>query len=289
MKKYIIIALLFLSLSTGSYSHAEKIKVIASIAPIADLVTQIGGEQVEVTLLLPPGASPHIYEPTPKAIRDIADAKIFVKVGAGLEFWAEKIIKASGNKNLVVVIASSGIPLIHEPHAHSPSGIDPHIWLDPTIASMIVTKIEKSLIEVDPLHAKFYKLNASAYRERLSQLDREISEKVMTFKIKEYVTFHPAWNYFSKRYGLRVTGVIEESPGKEPSPKHIAKIIKEIKRIGSSVIFVEPQFNPKIAEAVARECNAKIVFLDPIGGQKGRETYVDLMRYNISAMERVMK
>jgi len=289
MKKHIIIALLFLSLSTGSYSHAEKIKVIASIVPIADFVTQIGGEQVEVTLLLPPGASPHIYEPTPKTISDIADAKIFVKIGAGLEFWAEKIIKASGNENLVVVTASSGIPLIHEPRAHSPSGVDPHIWLDPTIASMIVTKIEKSLIEVDPLNAEFYMLNASVYRKKLSQLDREISEKVMTFKIKEYVTFHTAWNYFSKRYGLIVAGVIQESPGKEPSPKHIAKIIKEIKRIGSSVIFVEPQFNPKIAETVARECNAKIVLLDPIGGQKGKETYVDLMRYNISAMERVMK
>jgi zinc transport system substrate-binding protein len=289
MKNIIIIALLFLSLSIGPHAYAEKIKVIASIAPLADFVKQLGGEQVEVTLLLTPGATPHIYEPTPKTLKDISHAKVFVKVGAGLEFWAEKIIKASGNKNLVVVVASSGMPLFHGTHTHPPSGADPHIWLDPTIASTIVTKIEKALIAVDPHHAELYEARAAAYKTNLSELDREIAEKVKTFKTKEYVTFHPAWNYFSKRYGLRVAGVIEESPGKEPGPKHIAQIVKNINRIGNRVVFVEPQFNPKIAEAVARECNAEIVFLDPIGGQKGRETYVDLMRYNISAMERVMK
>ena len=289
MKKYIIIALLFLSLSTGSYSYAEKIKVIASIAPIADFVSQIGRERVDVTLLLPPGANPHTYEPTPKIIKDISNAKIFVKVGAGLEFWADKVIKSSDNKSLTVVIASSDIPLLHGEHSHSHSGADPHIWLDPNIAGKIVTKIEKALIKADPSHAEFYISNAFVYKKKLSQLDREIFEKVKKFKIKEFVTFHPAWNYFSKRYGLKVTGVIEESHGKEPGPKHIAHIIKEIKLTGSSVIFVEPQFNQKLAEAVARESNAKIIFLDPIGGQKGRETYLDLMRYNISAMERVMK
>jgi zinc transport system substrate-binding protein len=288
MKKFII-ALIFLSLSIWGNAHAEKIKVIASIAPLADFVKQVGGSQVEVHLLLPPGASPHIYEPTPKVISHIADAELFVKVGAGLEFWAEKIIQASGNKNLLVVIASSGTPLLHETHTHLPSEADPHIWLDPIIAMDIVTKIEKALVTVDPRHGEFYRANALAYRKKLSQLDREISDKVKTFKIKEYVTFHPAWNYFSRRYGLSVAGVIEESPGKEPSPKHIAHIIKAINRIGSSAVFVEPQFNPKIAEAIARECQAQVVVLDPIGGQKGKETYVDLMRYNISIMERVMK
>jgi ABC-type Zn uptake system ZnuABC Zn-binding protein ZnuA len=169
------------------------------------------------------------------------------------------------------------------------SGADPHIWLDPVIASNIVTKIEKALTEADPQDAMFYKHNASMYKEKLSQLDKEISEKVRTFRIKEYVTFHPAWNYFSRRYGLKVAGVIMESPGKEPSPKHIAKIMKDINRIGSKVVFVEPQFNPKIAESIAKESGARVLYLDPIGGQKGKETYIDTMRYNISVMESVMK
>jgi zinc transport system substrate-binding protein len=283
-----MILIFLLLVVTANHSYAAKIKVIASIAPLADFVKQVGGERVDVKLLLPPGASPHVYEPTPKSIKDVSDAEVFIKIGAGLEFWAEKIIKSSGNKKLIIVDSSSGISLIRESHSHG-SFADPHIWLDPVIASSIVTKIEKALIEVDPQDAEFYEQNASLYKKKLLQLHKEISAKVKTFRIKEYVTFHPAWNYFSKRYGLRVAGVIEESPGKEPSVKHIANIIKEIKRIGSRVVFVEPQFNPKIAEAVAKESGAKVLYLDPIGGQKGRETYMDMMRYNISVMESAMK
>jgi ABC-type Zn uptake system ZnuABC Zn-binding protein ZnuA len=146
------------------------------------------------------------------------------------------------------------------------------------IAAGIVTKIERALIEADPNNAEHYKKNAALYREKLRLLDREISGRVKALRTKEYVTFHSAWNYFSKRYGLRVAGVIEESPGKEPSPKHMARIIKEIKRIGSKAVFVEPQFNPKIAEVIAKESGAKVVYLDPFEGKEGRDTYIDMMR-----------
>lgn len=293
MKKILTVTtLVFLLLCIADLSHAEKIKVVASISPLADFARQVGGERVDVKLLLPPGASPHVYEPTPKTLKYVSDAGVFIKIGSGLEFWAEKIIKASDNRKLIIVDSSSGIPLIghHEKsHPHSSSGDDPHIWLDPQIAMDITTKIEKALIEADPQGAGFYRKNASMYREELSRLDKEISAKIKTFRIKEYVTFHPAWNYFSRRYGLRVAGVIEESPGKEPSPKHVASIIREIGRIGSKVIFVEPQFNPKIAEVIAKDSGAKVLYLDPIGGQNGRETYIDMMRYNIATMESVMK
>jgi len=292
MKKIAIIALFFLFPLIADPAYAEKIKVIASITPLADLSRQVGGNKVEVKLLLPPGASPHTYEPTPKALKDISNARVFIKIGLGLEFWAEKIIQSSGNRNLIIVVSSSDAPLItyHEKgHSHGSSGADPHIWLDPVIAKSIVTKIEKAFAEADPKNAEYYRQNASIYREKLSRLDKEITDKVKTLRVKEYVTFHPAWNYFSKRYGLTVAGVIEESPGKEPGPRHIEKIIREIKRIGRKVVFVEPQFNPKIAEVIAKECGAKVVYLDPIGGQKGRETYIDMMRYNIAIMESVMK
>ena len=292
MRKVILSILLPLLIMIANHSYAEKIKVIASIVPLADFAKQVGGERIDVQLLLPPGASPHTYEPTPKALREVNDAKVFIKIGAGLENWAEKIITASGNKGLIIVDSSKGIQLIRDVHSHHSSHnlyADPHIWLNPVIASDIVTKIEKALIDADPENAKIYEKNALLYREKLSQLDKEISDKIKTFSIKEYVTFHPAWNYFSKRYGLRVAGVIEELPGKEPSPKHVARIVREVKRIGNKVIFAEPQFNPKIAEAIARESGARVLFLDPIGGQEGRETYIKMMRYNISVMESVMK
>ena len=292
MDKRIFTSLLLIFLIIASPCYARKIKVIASIAPLADFVHQVGGDKVDVKLLLPPGATPHIYEPTPKAVKDISDAAIFVKVGAGLEFWAEKIVRSAGNRHLITVDSSKGVPLMEEHenhHAHGPSDTDPHFWLDPVIACSIVTKIEHALSEADPKSALFYKKNASRYKEKLARLDKEIADRVRTFRTREYITFHPAWNYFSKRYGLKVVGVIEESPGKEPGPQHLAGIIREIKRLRSKVVFVEPQFNPKIAEVIAKEGNAKVVYLDPIGGQKGRETYIGMMRYNIAAMESVME
>ncbi|MBI5027009.1 MAG: zinc ABC transporter substrate-binding protein [Nitrospirae bacterium] len=268
------------------------------------MVKQVGGERVDVRVLLPPGASPHTFEPTPRDMRELSGTKIFVKIGAGLEFWADKIVKAVASKELVVVEGASGVKLIkqigghngHEKPGHAEdirqaqSG-DPHIWLDPVIAADIVLKIEKAIIRVDPRNAEFYQRNSKLYREKLLQLDREISARVNNFRIKEFVTFHSAWGYFARRYGLRVAGVIVETPGKEPGPKHIAKIIKEVKKTGSNVIFAEPQFSPKIAESIARESGAKVLFLDPIGGAglKGRETYIALMRYNLSIMEEAMK
>jgi zinc transport system substrate-binding protein len=279
-------------LLTTSPSYAGKVTVIASIAPLADFVRQVGGERVDVKLLLPPGASPHTFEPTPRIVKEVSTADLFVKIGAGLEFWAEKILQASGNKRLTVVDSSSGVALIQhtdEHDIHEVGGVDPHIWLDPSIAISIVSKIEKALSQVDPQGAAFYKKNAAEYKRKLSALDKDIASRVRTFRTKEFVTFHPAWNYFSKRYGLRVSGVIEEAPGKEPSPRHIATIIREIKQTGSNVVFVEPQFNPKIGEVIAKEANAKVLYLDPIGGKDPRKTYIEMMRYNINAMEKAMK
>jgi zinc transport system substrate-binding protein len=287
--KHLILFVLAFLLAGVVPSYAEKIKVIASISPLADFARQVGGEKVDVRLLLPPGASPHTYEPTPRAIQDISDARVFIKIGAGLEFWSEKIIKAAANRNLIIVDSSEGVSLLRSPHSHGHRSADPHIWLNPVIAGDIIIKIENAFIRSDPRNAEHYRLNALQYREKLSELDADISWRVKKLKTKEYVTFHPAWNYFSKRYGLRVAAVIEESPGKEPSAKQMQKIINKINAIGNKVVFVEPQFNPKIAEVIAKESGAKVVYLDPIGGQKGRETYLDMMKYNIDAIEKAME
>jgi len=287
--KHLILFVLAFFLTGAVPSYAEKTKVIASIAPLADFARQVGGEKIDVKLLLPPGTSPHTYEPTPRAIQDVSNARVFIKIGSDLELWAEKIIKAAANKNLIIVDSSSGVSLLRDPHSHGHRSADPHIWLDPFIASGIITKIENAFIKADPENSEHYRLNASRYREKLSELDTEISGRVKEFRTKEYVTFHPAWNYFSRRYGLQVAAVIEESPGKEPSPKHMQKIIKKIRAMGKKVVFVEPQFNPKIAEVIAKESGAKVICLDPIGGQKDRETYLDMMKHNVSAIESAMK
>jgi len=242
-----------------------------------------------VTLLLPAGASPHTYEPTPKAVQEISRAKIFIRIGAGLEFWADKLVSAAA-RDVITVTCSDGIALIKgEEHAHALSNVDPHIWLDPVICMKIIKKIEDAFSRADPSNSSYYKKNASDYIARLTSLDREISEKVRTFRTKEYITFHSAWNYFSKRYGLRVAGVIEEGPGKEPTARHINEILRLIKGLKTRVVFAEPQSSTRIAEVIAKEAGAQVLILDDLGGQKGRETYLDLMRYNLAVMEKAFK
>lgn len=281
------------------YLFAEQIKIVVSIHPLYDITKQIGKDKVNIKTLIPPAASPHTFEPTPKQMMELHDAKIFIKIGAGLEFWADRIVKAASNKTLIVVDLSKNMPLIHSTHKHEhkyahkheEQGADPHFWLDPVLTKKIVDKIAGTLIKIDARNKKFYIDNAENYKKELDKLNEEIIRKVGAFKTKEYVTFHSAWNYFSKRYGLRIIGVIEEAPGREIAPGDVAHIIKELKKSDIRVVFAEHQFNPKIAEAIAKEANAKVLFLDPLGSPDApdRDSYLKLMRYNVSQMERAMK
>ncbi len=291
----IIVCLLFVFITLLPVVASDgRLKVVASITPLADFVKQVGGDHVAVTLLLPPGASPHTYEPTAKIVREISQAKIFFKIGSGLEFWADRLIKSAA-VSIDIVDSSAGIELMrytsdnkHDGHQHSLT-TDPHIWLDPVICIGIIGKIESALSKADPANASLYKQNASVYREKLRKLDREIAERTKLFRTREYVTFHPAWNYFSRRYGLKVAAVIEEGPGKDPSPRHIRKIIEELKKLNTRVVFAEPQFSPKIAETIAKEAGGQVLFLDPVGGQKDKETYIKMMRHNLSIMETALR
>jgi len=286
----ILAAAVFLACCAQAGAAQQRLRVVASIAPLADFARQVGGDRVSVVRLLPPGASPHTFEPSARVMQQIADAALFIKIGAGLEFWADRMISAA-NKKITVVDCSQGIELIRDTeHTHDGRGAaDPHYWLDPVICIKVVSRIEAAFVSADPANAAYYGRNASACRERLAALDREIAKRVETFRSREYVTFHSAWAYFSRRYGLRVAGVIEESPGREPTPKQIGRILDALRKMKVRVVFAEPQFSPRVAEAIAKEAGGRVLMLDPEGGQKGRETYVELMRYNISVMEQALK
>jgi zinc transport system substrate-binding protein len=284
---------LFIVLSTmlpaAAHGSSGKLRVVASIAPLGDFARQVGKDKVDVLLLLPPGASPHTYEPVPRTVQEISKAKIFIKIGAGLEFWADRLIAATA-RGIVTVTCSDGIRLLkgHE-HDHALSDVNPHIWLDPVICMKIVEKIAAAFAAADPANASFYRKNATAYISRLAALNLEIAQTVSVFRTRDYVTFHPAWDYFARRYGLKVAGVIEEAPGKEPTPKHVQRILDAVRKMRTKVIFAEPQFSPKIADAIAQEAGGQVLMLDPIGGGKGRETYIALMKYNLAMMEKAMR
>jgi zinc transport system substrate-binding protein len=294
---------------------SEKLPMIASIYPVADMVRQVGGDYVDVTFVLPAGASPHTFEPKPSLVKKISSARIFFMVGAGLEFWAEKFIDLAG-PNLTTVVLSEGVSLIHtaghhhehkvehhhehkDGHHHERSGIsdhessvaNPHIWIDPVIAKSMVNKITDALCDVDHQHVTYYIKRRQQYLEKLDDLDQMIQKTVSTFTIRKYVSFHASWIYFARRYGLESAGVIEAAPGRNPTPIQIKNIVAMIRKYHIRAVFAEPQLNPRAAEVIAREAEVNVLLLDPLGGPglKGRSTYIDLMKYNLNVMQEAMK
>jgi len=288
-----------------SVSRGEKLLVITSIFPITDMVQQIGGEHVDVVLVLPAGASPHTFEPKPSLVKKLSSARLFFMIGAGLEFWADKFVGLS-NRRIKTVVLSKGIPLIQTAghpggpkHPHGGDAIsdpepgvgNPHIWLDPEIAKSMVKKIAAALCEVDQQHCKYYMMREQRYLDELDRLDQMIKATVENFEIKKYVSFHASWDYFARRYGLEPVGVIEATPGRNPTLIQIKNIVTLIKKYRIRAVFAEPQLNPKAAEVIAREADVNVLFLDPVGGPrlKGRSTYLNMMRYNLNVLEGAMK
>jgi zinc transport system substrate-binding protein len=291
----------------SSACMSEKLPVMASIYPIADMVQQVGGDYVDVTFVIPAGASPHTFEPKPSLVKKFSSARIFFMVGAGLEFWAEKFVSLAG-PGLTTVVLSDGVSLIHTAEHHhehetehhfDESGIsgreskvaNPHIWLNPLIAKTMVNKITAVLCDVDYPHIKYYKQRSRNFSEKIDQLDRLIKDRVANFKIKKYVSFHASWVYFARRYGFESAGVIEAAPGRNPTPIQIKNIVATIKKYHIRAVFAEPQLNPRAAEVIAREAEVNVLLLDPLGGPnlKGRSTYIDLMKYNLNVMQEAMK
>lgn len=286
-------------------SLAGKVPVITSIWPVADMIQAVGGDYVEVTFVLPAGASPHTFEPKPSLLKKFSTARIFFMVGAGLEFWAEKFIYLAG-PGLKTVVLSQGVDLIDTTgHAHGNHGhpkkisdsedrstiANPHIWLDPVIAKSMVEKIMDALCEVDHQHLTYYKHRGQNYLKELDKLHHRIEASVARFKIKKYVSFHASWDYFARRYGLESVGVIEAAPGRNPTPIQIKNIVVMIKKYHIRAVFAEPQLNARAAEIIAREAGVKALFLDPMGGskQKNVHSYIELMGYNMGVFKEAME
>jgi zinc transport system substrate-binding protein len=291
----------------ASSPATTKISVAASILPLGDFCQKIGGNEVEVHVLVPPGASPHVFEPSPTAVAQAMAARVFVYVGAGLDPWAERLLAAQKTPGQAVVEAVAGIPLIKDvdEHEHEEAGAkepeegehhhhheagNPHVWLDPVLAQDICRRIAQALIQVDPAHKNLYEVNLALYLGKLQKLNQDIKAIVATFRHRDYVTFHPAYAYFSRRYGLQQVGVIEAAPGREPSPGHLQRIIAAIKKTGVKAVFAEPQLSSRVAEVIAQEAGVKVLILDPLGGRPPYgSSYLKLMRHNLAVLAEAMQ
>ncbi len=293
----IVLLALFGGAACGSSTDSGKIKVVATIFPLADFAANVGGNRVEVTTLMSAADSPHTWEPSPDQVKTIADARLIIVNGAGLEFWIEKVIDAAASPDLIVVDSSifpamEGTLLTAEEGVHgsdSEHGVNPHIWLDPALAQKQVEAIAQALTLVDPGSRDRYLENAAAYIAELKSLDEEIRNATESFSIREFIAFHPAWTYFARRYGLVEAAVIEETPGQDSSA-HKKEVIDLARALGIRAIFAEPQFNHQAAQSIADEVGAEVLFLDPMGSPDlvDRDSYIEIMGYNVDQMKLAM-
>jgi zinc transport system substrate-binding protein len=240
--------------------------VATTIAPLSDFVIAVGGDRVDVTVLVPAGAEPHTYEPTPSQMKDVAKANLYVMNGGGLEFWMDKVLQV--NKDMLIVDSSRGVKLVNE----SGGETDPHIWISLRNAAIQVNNICSGLIQVDPKNGEYYRKNRDDYLQKLKALDGEFNQTFAAKSGRIFIVYHPAWTYFARDYNLDQVPILENE--KEPGPKYLGSIIDLARRNNITVIFVEPQYNPKSAEVIAQEIKAKVVALDPLG-----QNYLENMRY----------
>jgi zinc transport system substrate-binding protein len=249
----------------------ERIVVAVTIPPEQEFVERVGGENVRVVLLVPAGADPHTYEPPPGVIADVAEADVYAVVGSGIEFelaWKDKI--ASLNPDMLVVDCSRGIDLIstgEDGHA----GTDPHIWLSPKNAKIMVEKIREGLAAADPEHADEYDRNAAAYQAELDALDAEIAGALAGAGVKKVMVYHSSWAYLARDYGFEEVTI--ESEGKEPSPQRLEHLITQAKDEGIRVIFASPEHSTRSAEVIAREIGGTVVLVSPL-----EKEYLENMR-----------
>ena len=280
MKKILGLFIMTMTLFLTIQSYAgETIKTIVSILPQEYLVERIGQDKVRVTTMIPPGGNPHTYEPTPSQLKDLSEADIYFEVGSGVAFetqWMKKITAL--NKTMDVVNVSEGIKLIamtehgHEGEGddghHHHGGKDPHVWLSPKNAILMATHIRDALINADPANTDYYQENATELILDLSDLADKIEDKLSGLTNRTFLIFHPAWGYFAADFNL--TQVAVEYSGKEPTPKQMARLIKEAKAMKAKVIFASPQFSQRSADTIAHEIKGRVVLIDPLA-----KDYVD--------------
>lgn len=266
-----------------------KLKVVTTFAPLYSFTANVAGDAAVVENLVPIGASIHSFQAKPSDIKKIAQADILIINGIGLEEFLNDIVKGAANTGLTIVDTSKSINILGSQDEDEHQYGDPHIWLSPKNAIKQVETIRGALIKADPKNAEVYSKNAKAYIERLKRLDADISKELASAKKEKYFVFHNAYQYFERQYGIKSVGSIEEFPGKEPSPRQMARIIDYIKGHDARIVFTEPQFSPKVIDVLKQDYNIYIGVLDPIGQELSRGGYEKNMRQNLASLMKAFK
>ncbi|MBX3196888.1 MAG: zinc ABC transporter substrate-binding protein [Labilithrix sp.] len=295
--------------SCGKPASEGRTQVAVSIFPIYDLVRRVAGPDADVMLLIQPGRNEHSFDPTPRDIETVAKSKLGVMVGLGLDPWMEKLMKDAapaarilkvGDRVPTLTIKDDPIGANHHDHAgdhdeaddhdHGGKGAqDPHVWLDPQRAQLIVRAVAEELGRVDAAHAVAYRERATEVDASLTALDKEADERLKALERRGFVTFHGSFSYFAERYKLDILAVIEPYPGSQPTGEYVSKVLRVIKDKKVPALFSEPQLDPRPAKVLAEEAKIPLGVLDPVGGGPETDSYEKMIRFNVSELEKHLR
>jgi ABC-type Zn uptake system ZnuABC Zn-binding protein ZnuA len=280
-------------------SPGEKPQVVATTSIVADVVAQVGGDLIDLGVLIPIGADPHAFEPTPQDVVAVSDAHILFANGAGLEEFLDPMLESAGAAARVVYV-SDGVDLRHSAAEadpdHEEAADDPHTWTDPNNVMVWVGNIEEALVALDPPHADRYRANAAAYRAELAELDGWIRGEIALIPEanRRVATDHATLNYFADRYGVETVGAI--IPGysslSEPSARELAVIEDTIRDLQVKAVLVGNTVNPALSERVAQDTGTQLVriytgSLSSPGGEA--DSYVAYLHYNVNAIVEALR
>jgi len=274
----------------GTTPGADGLKVVTTTTVFADIVQNVGGSRVSATSIIPPGVGPEDYEPKPDDAKKLADAKLIVSNGVGLDDFLNDLLASGTGGETPHLVLGDGIPVMTVDGEQNP-----HFWLNPTLVKQYyLPAIATKLTELDPEGKAAFDANVASYAAQLDALDTELKAKVDTIPVanRKLVTFHDAFPYFANHYGFELVGVILENVGQEPSAADLAALVEQVKAAGVKAVFSEAQFNPKLSETLAQEAGITTVvttlYNDALGPAPA-DTYIGMMRWNVDQIVPALK
>ena len=296
------VLLAFSVLVPGSLQAADKIKVIASFSILGDLVREVGGDRIEVAMLVGPNSNMHAFQPTPADAKRFLDAKLVVINGLGFEGWADRLVKASGYKGARIV-ATNGLKALaaEDDRAHGKKGgkahgrYDPHAWQEVANVKLYVANIRAALIAVDPAGKADYEKAAAEYLMKLDALEAEIREAYAGIARAErrVITSHEAFRYYGDAYEIEFLAAQGVSGAAEPSARDVARLIRQIRQEGVKAVFVENITDPRLIERITQETGAAVggtLYSDALSDAAGPAvSYLDMMRHNTRLLATALK
>jgi ABC-type Zn uptake system ZnuABC Zn-binding protein ZnuA len=284
--KYLI-ALLIVPLTISA-----KVKVVAAISDLAYFADKIGGEFVDVSYIAPPTADVHYIEARPSYMVKLANANVALKIGLEQDMWMDQLIDGSRNNHLTIVDCSKYVKALEIPAFKADARYgdlhrfgNPHYWIGPQNAQPISDAIVEGLSKADPQHAEMFAANQEKLLAEISSAIELVHSKLDQLKGKSIVFYHNSWPYFNEFAGTTAAQFIEPYPGVAPSPSHIKKLTELMIAGKIKVIAMEPYFDKRVPEKLARETGAKVVMVYPsIGGRDQNESYAQWLEYNVDAL-----